>query len=229
MSVPQCKQEAISREALRRAAEEYGIGYTLHLDENLNLFDFNPRIARAWRETMLDAIGLAKELQIPVLNMHMNRGIHFTLPERKVFLFEQYRGTYLEGVREFRRACEDAVGGSNVTICVENLSGYHQWQLEALDALLESPVFGLTWDVGHDHCTGGGDGAFIRQRADRLRHMHLHDARRPGRDHLALGTGELDLLDRLELARDWGCTVVVEIKTARALRDSVSWLERNWK
>ena len=98
--------------------------------------------------------------------------------------------------------------------------------LKALDALLESPVFGLTLDVGHDHCTGGGDLEVIRQRRERLRHMHLHDAIAPKQDHLPLGDGEVDLRDRLELAEKCGCTVLLEIKTISALRRSVEWLNR---
>ena len=142
MNLPQFQPGNIDAEELRRTAGEYGISYTLHLDENLNVHDFNPSVARAWRDTMLAAIALAKELDIPVLNMHLNRGVHFTLPERKVYLFEQYRGAYQDGVRAFRDACEDAIGGSDVRICVENLTGYLPWQVETLDLLLESPAFG---------------------------------------------------------------------------------------
>lgn len=209
---------------IRRVGEEYGVAYSLHLDENLNLYEFNPMVARAWRETLLSGIALAKDIGAKVLNMHFNRGVVFTLPEKKVYVFEKYLPEYLEGLRQIRDLCEREIGASGIRICIENTAGWLPWQVAALDVLLESPVFALTLDVGHDHCTGGGDLDVILNRADRLCHMHLHDAARPGRDHLPLGTGELDIAARLELARKQDCSVVIEVKTAAALRESVRWL-----
>ena len=59
--------------------------------------------------------------------------------------------------------------------------------------------------------------------SDRLRHMHLHDAR-GRRDHLALGTGEVDWPRYLSLAEERSCRVVLETKTAAALRQSADAL-----
>ena len=224
LNLPQYQPGRVDTEEICRVGEEYGIGYTLHLDENLNLYEFNPFVSRAWQETLLDNIALAKKIGVKLLNMHLNRGVHFTLPEEKVFLFEKYRAEYLDGIHRVCGMCREAVGTSGIRICVENTNGWLPWQLDAVDILLDSGVFGLTLDVGHDHCTGGADLEAIGERAGHLRHLHLHDACRPGRDHLALGTGELDLHARLNLARARNCTVVIETKTARSLRESVAWL-----
>ena len=224
LNLPQYQPGRVDIEQIRRLGEQYGIGYTLHLDENLNLYEFNPFVARAWEETLVSNIALAKEIGIKKLNMHLNRGVHFTLPDKKVCVFEKYLPEYLDGLCRVRDLCGEAVGDSGIRICIENTAGWLPWQVVALDVLLESPVFGLTLDVGHDHCTGGGDLDVILARADRLHHMHLHDAIHPKRDHLALGTGELDIPARLALARQQDCTVVIEVKTAAALTDSVRWL-----
>ena len=226
MNFPQYQLHRMDADLLRDVARRYGIFYTLHLDDEINVADFNPAVAKAQADTVLGAIELAKETGIPVINMHLSRGGVVTLPEEKVYLFDKYRAEYRARLADFRDRCHCAAAGSGVRICVENTAGYPQWQVEALDLLLESEVFGLTLDTGHDFCTGGGDLDLIRQRSHRLHHMHLHDAAKPKRDHLALGTGELDIHDRLALARDYGCTVVLEIKTARALRESVQWLKQ---
>ena len=58
---------------------------------------------------------------------------------------------------------------------------------------------------------------------DRLRHFHIHDAL--GRkNHMRLGTGELDLAWYIALAQRSRCRAVLEVKTAQALRESVEWL-----
>lgn len=228
MNFPQYQFGVMDPLRLRQIARRYGIFYTLHLDDNMNVADFNPAVAKAYEDTVLGAVELAKELDIPVINMHLSRGGVVTLPQRKVYLFEQYEAQYLDRLARFRDRCTQAVGDAHIRICVENTVGFPDWQARALDVLLESEVFGLTLDTGHDFCTGGGDLALIRQRGDRLRHMHLHDAALPNRDHLALGDGAIDLPDRLELAQRCGCTVVLEIKTVDALERSAAWLDEHW-
>lgn len=225
MNFPQYQFHTMDTGKLRAVARAYGIFYTLHLDDNMNVADFNPAVAGAYEAAVLDAVSLAAELEIPVINMHLSRGGVVTLPERKVYLFEQHMAQYLDRIRVFRDRCHRAANGRPVRICVENTTGYPDWQVKALDLLLESPVFGLTLDTGHDYCTGGTDLDVICQRSSRLHHMHLHDAALPKRDHLALGDGKLEICDRLALARRCGCTVVLEIKTAQALRRSVDWLK----
>lgn len=227
MNFPQYQFETMDAAKLGAVARKYGIFYTLHLDDNMNVADFNSAVAKAYADTVVDAVALAKELEIPVINMHLSRGGAVTLPEGRVYLFERHRRQYLERITSFRDRCHGAAAGSGVRICVENTVGYPDWQTQALDTLLESEAFGLTLDVGHDFCTGGGDLEIICRREDRLCHMHLHDAVKPGRDHLALGDGQLELPDRLALARRRDCTVVLEIKTEEALRRSVAWLDAN--
>lgn len=229
MNLPQYQVQTMDVLHLRRVAEEYGISYTIHLDENMNVADFNPLVAGAYQQTVLDTIELAKELEIPVLNMHLPRGVYFTLPDRKVFLFGQYREQYLQSMAAFRDACTAAIGGSGIRICAENWSGYTDWQIPVLDALLESPAFGLTFDVGHNLCKGGMDEPVILERESGLCHMHMHDVKDGVKDHQALGTGQLDIGKYLALAKERQCSVVLETKTIAGLRQSVRWLRENQK
>jgi sugar phosphate isomerase/epimerase len=55
--------------------------------------------------------------------------------------------------------------------------------------------------------------------------MHMHDAKAPTKDHLALGDGDLDIPFYRELARKNDCTVVLETKTLKALSESAAWLK----
>lgn len=226
MNLPQYQPNVLEAEQLQAIAQKYGVYYTIHLDENLNVSDFNPYVAEAYRRTVRKTIRLAKELRAPVLNMHLARGVYFTLPAKKVYLFAAHKAQYLQSMRDFRDACDTEIGDINLQICVENSDGFTDFQVEALDLLLQSPVFGLTFDLGHDHGVGGADEPILMERAERLHHVHCHDAL--GRkNHLTLGTGELDLSKYLTLARAHNCRVVLETKTAEALRQSVAWLDRN--
>lgn len=223
MNLPQYQPSRLSLDKLEQLSEQYGIYYTLHLDENLNVADFNRRVAAAYCATVADAIRMARRLHMPVINMHMAKGVYFTMPERKVYLFDEYNSLYMTALSEFRDECTRLIGQDDIALCVENTDGFADFQLRALDMLLDSPAFALTLDTGHDYAAGGVDLPAILARSDRLRHMHVHDAAEQ-RSHLALGAGKLDLDDKLKLARKFNCRAVIETKTAAALRQSVRWL-----
>lgn len=220
MNLPQYQLNAIDTAYFNEIADKYGIFYTIHLDENLNVSDFNPYISDGYLRTVTETIELAKNLKAPVLNMHLSRGVYFTLPDRKVYLFSEYRERYLKSITEFRRICEEAIGDGNIMICIENCNGYPDFQKEALSILLESPVFGLTFDIGHNHGCGGLDEAYILENKHHLHHMHMHDALGK-KNHLAIGTGELDIKKYLSLANEQNCRIVLEVKTIEGLKQSV--------
>ena len=226
MDLPQYLPGEADLPALRRAAAEYDIFYTLHLPEGLDVCALDPNVAAGHRRTAAQALDLALELEAPVLNLHLPRGIHFTLPEGKVFLCERYRDRCLPALEDFRRLCEEKLAGTGARICIENTAGFLPFQREWLELLLASPVFGLTLDVGHDCRAEGEDRPVYAAHRDRLCHIHLHDVRE-GKDHLPLGTGEVDLPAALALAEEQNCRVVVETKTAASLRRSARWLKEN--
>ncbi len=224
MNLPQYQLDKFDVEYFKSIVDKYGVYYTIHLDENLNISDFNPYVAEAYQKTVVDTIEISKQLDIKVLNMHMAKGVYFTLPDRKVLLFSEYKEQYLKSIINFRDMCESAIGDADIKICIENCDGYEDFQKEAIELLLESNVFALTFDVGHNHGIGGTDEEFITKHKDRLSHIHLHDAE--GRkNHLALGTGEMDIEKYLNLAKEQNCRVVLETKTIDGLKQSVEWMK----
>ena len=66
------------------------------------------------------------------------------------------------------------------------------------------------------------------QNVEKLKHFHIHDGRtNPAKDHLALGDGDIDLAERLGLAKSGNARCVVETKTIEALKQSKEWLEKH--
>ena len=227
INFPQFTLDKLNLDELKRIADEYGIYYTLHLDDEMSIADFNPYVADGYCRTVYDAVKLAKELGIRKLNMHMARGAKYTLPDRVIYFFQAYEEDYLQRIRAFRDTCTEVVGDSDVKICVENTGGFLDFQRRAVETLLESPAFGLTFDIGHNYCAGNMDEAWILAHGERLHHMHIHDACDKTKDHRTLGTGELDIHKYLDLAQSHDRTVVLETKTFDALRQSMTWLKNN--
>ncbi len=219
------------------AAEKVGIYYTIHLDETLNVADFNPLVREAYLETVRRTILVAKQLlplaqkygssETPPLtiNMHMCHGIYITLPDRKVQMYDRDFDTYFAYFKEFREKVTDWIGSENIRLTIENTDGFKKYEKAVIDYLLESPCFGLTWDIGHSKSVGETDVDYILQHDSKLCHMHIHDGtENPPKNHLALGTGDIDLHERLRTAAATGARCVLETKTVEALKKSVAWL-----
>ena len=65
MNMPQYQIENIDIKKFAEVAKKNGTYYTIHLDENLNVCDFNKKVAAAYLETVLETIELAKRLDVP--------------------------------------------------------------------------------------------------------------------------------------------------------------------
>ena len=226
INFPQYLLKELDVDKLKELSALHGIFYTLHLDDEMSIADFNPYIAEGYCKTVYDAIELSKTLGIRKLNMHMSRGAKYTLPDRVIYFFEAYEKDYLERIRSFREECTKRIGDADITICVENTAGFLPFQQKAVELLLESPVFGLTFDIGHNYCSGDMDEAFILSHKDRLKHFHIHDCVEGKKDHRTLGTGVLDVERYLALAEELDCTAVVETKTVESLKQSMDWIRR---
>lgn len=225
MNMPQYQVEKINIEELSEVAKKNGIYYTIHLDENLNFCDFNKRVADAYLETVLATIDIARKLEIPILNMHLTKGVYFTMPETKIYLFNEYIDTYLSSLEIVRDKIDQAIGDAKIKICIENSDGYNQDFLKrGLAVLLKSDVFGLTYDIGHNVVINGCDEGVILDHKNKLYHMHIHDVMGK-KNHLPLGTGQLDLLKCFNMAKKNNCRVVLETKTIDGLRQSSDWMK----
>ncbi len=239
MNFPEYQTEYLEQtDRLMRLAEQAGIYYTVHLDENLNIADFNQLVSEAYLETVRRAIAATVKLlplrdrfgdktQPLILNMHMNHGIYITLPDRKVQMYERDFETYMQSFEAFRSKCEEWIDDSDVMIAVENTDGFREYEKKAIEHLLDSTRFGLTWDIGHSKAIGEKDVPFLMEHQNSLIHFHIHDgSEKPQRNHLALGDGEINLKERLNLAESRNARCVLETKTIAALKQSARWLRR---
>ena len=220
-----------------KKADDAGIYYTIHLDENMNIADFNPLVREAYLETVRRTIEVAKQFvtlkdkygkneQSLILNMHMHHGIYITLPDKKVQMYERNSDVYMEYISDFIKKCEEWIGNADIQIAIENTNGFREYEKKAIEKMLQSRCFVLTWDIGHSKALGESDVPYILEHKDMLSHFHIHDgSEKPQKNHLALGDGEIDLVERLDIAKACNARCVLETKTIETLKRSVEWLK----
>ena len=224
MSFPQYQAENADIAQLKKIAEENNLFYTIHADEQLNPFDFNRSVSECYFEVMRETIRFAKALSIPVINLHLLKGVYVTLPGRVILLTDVYFDEYLTRVKKFIKMCEEEIGDSDLKIAIENVDSnpFTESQIKALEYFLESPVFALTLDVGHEVCLGYKDSHIFEKYPEKKIHLHLHDSdgKKP---HLALGDGTLDIKGLISDFK--GETCLLEVKTIAGLETSVEYLK----
>ena len=214
--------DRLDDEELLRISHENDLYYTMHLDDHFSPCHLDERVANAHVESALGSIRAAKRLSIPILNIHIAKMGVVTLPSGPVSLFDVYEADCIAKLIAFRQACEAEIGDAGIKICIENYGGTHRSHAmqKTLKILLESDVFGLTFDIGHNVTSGFEDETIIMQYPDRVYHFHIHDVL-DGKDHLPLGEGELDIMHYLNMAN----SAVIEVKTVQGLIKSKEWLD----
>ncbi|MBR5383746.1 MAG: sugar phosphate isomerase/epimerase [Clostridia bacterium] len=226
MTFPWFQAGEVDVQRLRALQKEYGIGLTIHFHDRLDPFEFSPEMRKGSLENAEFAMNMAREVQAMCLNMHLMPGTYSSINSKKTYLYEKCSERYMELVQGFVKFAEEKLAGTDTLVCVENTSGFLPFQKRAIEELLKSPRFALTFDIGHSFKAGGEDEKFILAHADRLRHFHIHDCSLKA-NHLALGDGGLDTLRYLKMAEEKDCTAVIEVKESSALLHSRDYLIAN--
>ena len=176
---------------------------------------------------MKELYELAAALKMPVINLHLMKGVYVTLPEKVILLTDVYKDEYISQVKRFIKMTEDALLSTPTRVAIENVdtNPFTTSQLDALELFMKSPAFALTLDVGHEMCLGYKDSHVFERYPDKLAHMHLHDCdgKKP---HLPLGEGKMDVGGKLSLLPG-DATCVIEVKTVVGLEKSVNYLKNN--
>lgn len=228
MNLPIFNPEQLSAEVVESIQNRSGIGFTLHLPEEIDLGSFHPSIRRGHLDRCKEAVQWASMANVKTVNMHLNNGIYFTLPEQRVWINERYESQFSDLVYESYAELLELASRLNVDVCVENTMNFQLPFVErVLDRLMSYDHFYLTWDVGHDGRAGFVEKPYFERHLDRIRHMHLHDYNGSS-DHQPLYTGVVPIHERLQLAEALNLSVVVEVKTSGALRESVAGLRRHF-
>lgn len=220
MNMPQYQVEALNRDHLLDLMKRYDIYFTFHMADNLDIANFQKEIRDAYVELVLQTLAFAESIASPIVNMHMQKGVYFTLPTEKVYMYDKYIGRYLEYVDSFYKVMEVFLEDKGVKLAIENTGDYNlDFMKKGTELLIDSKHIYMTYDIGHDY-SFGHDHEFVIEHLEKIRHMHIHDA--IGVDHhLALGTGDMKLERYIGFAKNYHIRCVIEAKTIDALTKSV--------
>jgi len=221
MNMPDHCPEALDPLEVRDAGRRAGIEFTLHSPDELDLGSLHPTVREGHLDRMREALGWCAQAGVKVLNMHLSPGIYFTLPDRRVWIYERYEDEFTANLWSAYQEMLPLAKASWVDVCTENVNNFDlPFVGRAVDELCCLDGFHLTWDVGHDARSGFKEREVLLRHEDRVHHMHLHDYNGKS-DHQVPGTGTVDIAGMLDFARRRNIRVLVETKTPGSLRESV--------
>lgn len=221
MNLPYNFIENISPLELKKITEETNIEFTMHMPDDADLGIFYESVRRGYVELFSNTIDWANEAGVKLLNMHIIEGAKMTLPDKKVYIYEEYSQEFQNNFEKSISTLSKKAEKNNVILAIENSSNFGKTYIQkALDKSLLYPNIKLTWDTGHDALSKFTDKQYLMDNKNKIAHMHLHDAVGV-KDHQVLFEGELNMNELLKFAEQKNIRVLIEVKTAEALEKSI--------
>lgn len=224
MNLPYNFIENIEPHVLKNITKETNIEFTMHMPDDADLGTFYSSVRRGYVELFSDSIDWAAQAGVNLLNMHIIEGTKMTLPDKKIYIYEQYSDEFQNNFVKSIEVISKKAAKNNILIAVENSSNFGKTHIQkTLDKSVMLQNVKLTWDTGHDAVSLFTDKQYLMHHRDVIAHMHLHDAKE-NKDHQVLFEGNLNIHELLNFADEKKIRVLVEVKTVEALEKSISVL-----
>ncbi|RBI64567.1 sugar phosphate isomerase/epimerase [halophilic archaeon] len=195
-----CPVEAFDAADFRAKLDDADLDCTVHLPHFPDLATTVPEVDAGMREYQERALAKAETLDAEVGVVHATARVHD----------DRHREAFVEQASWLADACRDR----GLELVVENLGHLSEgFPLAEVAELAREAGASVCFDVGHAYLEGGQAAveSFLTDHGDLVRHLHVHDARERGDDHVPVGTGSVDFAPVMSWAADRDVTVAVEL------------------
>lgn len=222
MNLPYCMPDRNKPEEMLKLKKEYDINFTLHFPEEIDFGCFYDDIRKANIRLFNNIAIWASKFGVVKINIHLNPGVHFTLPEEKVFVYDRHMEMFIEKFTDSMIRITEIASPLGIKVCIENMKT-HRFMEETFKKMVNVENLYFTWDVGHDAMSNYKMEKIYLEDPHKVSHMHLHDYN-GNSDHQILFDGIIPIKERIKFAKENNLTVVIETKTEEALRKSIERL-----
>ena len=99
LDIPYCFLESLDNTLLDSNA------FTIHLSEKIDVGELNDSLRKFYLNEIERIISFGTKHHILKYNIHLDPGIHFSLPDKKIFIYEEYLSEYLDAYKKFENKC----------------------------------------------------------------------------------------------------------------------------
>ncbi len=223
MNMPYCFPEYNEIEKLKKLKKKYNVSFTMHFPEEIDFGTFYKETQDANISLFKRYIEYGAQFGVEKVNIHLLPGTYVSLPDRKIYLYEKYFNKYLENLRKSLSKIIKIAAIYKIKVYIENAEVPKFLEKIFLN-LKSTPGLYFTYDIGHDAVGNYNVEKLYYTLGDKVKHMHLHDYNN-FKCHQILFNGKLNLYEKLNFAKKNEMSIVVEVKTIKALEISVDNLK----
>ena len=220
LDIPYCFIDKLDTNSLKNN------NFTIHLSEKFDVGELNNSLRNFYLNEIEKIISFGTKYNIFKYNLHLDPGIHFSLPDKKIFIYEEYIDDYLRVYEDSCNILSKIANKYNATILFENVK-VESYTLKVIDLIAKYDNLFFTLDLGHNIRYGNLAKEKFMQYSDKIKHIHLHDFN-GSKDHQELFTGLLNVKEELNFCKQHNLDVLIEVKRKEELINSVNKL-RNLK
>jgi len=200
----------------------YELHATLHISGDFNLAELD---GRRWKRNVLGVLGdlsVCYDLEAESAVLHCGWVSH---PQDLARGFARFGEAY--------RIINDFARDLGVRICLENQCSEGSMHcifedhrsVDRMGEVIDLDGVSFVLDVGHIGRVGVPLDVLASRMGDKLAEIHLHDYNELGQDHLPLGVGKLDVKTLCRIIVDRRPLIVVENRSVRDIKSSISHLK----
>lgn len=220
LDIPYCFIDRLDTNSLKNN------NFTIHLSEKFDVGELNNSLRNFYLSEIEKIISFGIKYNIFKYNLHLDPGIHFSLPNKKIFIYEEYIDDYLRAYEDSCNILSKLANKYNATILFENVK-VESYTLKVIDIIAKYDNLFFTLDLGHNIRYGNLAKEKFMEYSNKIKHIHLHDFN-GSKDHQELFTGILNVKDELDFCKQHNLDVLIEVKRKEELINSVNKL-RNLK
>lgn len=220
LDIPYCFIDRLDTNSLKNN------NFTIHLSEKFDVGELNNSLRNFYLNEIEKIISFGIKYNIFKYNLHLDPGIHFSLPNKKIFIYEGYIDDYLRAYEDSCNILSKLANKYNATILFENVK-VESYTLKVIDIIAKYDNLFFTLDLGHNIRYGNLAKEKFMEYSNKIKHIHLHDFN-GSKDHQELFTGLLNVKEELNFCKQHNLDVLIEVKRKEELINSVNKL-RNLK
>jgi len=208
---------------LNELRDKYNVGFSVHFPEEIDFGTFYYSVRKGNLELFEEVCKYSRDIGVDIINLHLNSGIYFSLPEEKFWIYGKYKEEYINNLMDSYNIISKIAKTYEIKVCIENtiiLDFIEEIMIKLTN--LENIYF--TWDIGHDAKDEYKAKEMYLKNIEKIAHVHIHDYNGK-KDHQILFDGILDIDKIINFSKKRKISNVIEVKTIEALRESIKRLK----
>ena len=195
--------------------KESNLEFTVHFFDEFDAGSYD-KVVDAYIDILRKYLESSKDLNIKLLNIHLNEGPIVTISGNKNYLYDKEYSFYIERLIKNLNKIKELIDSYGIKLVLENVKTPKFIQKTYSDLLNQG--FKFNYDIGHDYTDNNylysNIGLFITN----IDEFHFHDSLN-NKCHLAIGDGNMDLKYYKSFINNQ--YVVLEVKSSDELIKSI--------